>query len=139
MRLPHRFRILDGLRHCTYGVDSSRRVILTLRHLPESESHHPVPVRLSICASCILIGLTGLHSGSNALVSIMITRMLLSLKRASVEGLGQSWGVDERESALDPPTSLRALRGVTLYRAQVSNVIPIPMETIYARDEQCHI
>ena len=65
--------------------------------------------------------------------------MLLSLKRASVEGLGQSWRVDDHESVLDPPTSPRTLRGVTLYRAQVGNVIPIPMETIHTRDEQCHI
>lgn len=46
VRLPHRLRVLDGLRHCTYGADSLERVILTLRRLPEFESHHPVPVRL---------------------------------------------------------------------------------------------
>jgi hypothetical protein len=83
-------------------------------------------------------------SENNALVSIMITRMLLSLKRASAGGLGQSWGVDENEDALDPPINPRMFRGVThfsssVYPDQVSNVIPIPMETIYTTDEQCHI
>jgi len=39
--------------------------------------------------------------GNNALVPIAIVRTIFSLKRASAEGPGQSWGVDDNESALD--------------------------------------
>ena len=84
------------------------------------------------------------HSGNNVLVSIMITRMLLSLRRASAEDLSRSWGVDENGSSLAFPTSPRMLRGAKHFsssagRVQITSVIPIPLETIDTRDEQCHI
>jgi len=69
----------------------------------------------------------------------MITRMMLSLKRASTKGLGQSWIIEENGSGLDPPTGPRMLRGVRHFSssmyAQFSDVIPIPMETIHTMDD----
>jgi hypothetical protein len=122
-------------------------VILALGHLPEPESYHPVPVRLIHLRELHSHRLTDLHvfhSGNNALVSIMITRMLLSLRRASAGSLGQSWDVGGTEGALDPLISPRMLRSVThfsssVYRDQVNSVIPIPMETIHTRDKQCRV
>jgi hypothetical protein len=75
----------------------------------------------------------------------MITRMPLPLKRASAEGPGRGWDVDENECALDPPTTIpRILRGFTRFPRsvccdQVDNDTSIPMETIHTWDEKHYI
>lgn len=82
------------------------------------------------------------HSGSNVFMSIMITRMLLSLKRTAAKGSDQGWGVSgESDSMLDLPCSPRIVRGSlrfsnALSHAKIGNGIPIPMEVIHIRDER---
>ena len=77
-------------------------------------------------------------------VSIMTTRMLLSLKRTCAEGISQGWVLDvTTECALDPPSTPWIIRGSArfsnpVYRAQVGNGIPISMEVIHIRGERCH-
>ena len=81
------------------------------------------------------------HSGNNTFVSIMITRMLLSLKRTAANTLDQGWGVGgNEESTLDLPSLLRTVHGAPrssnpVSRAQPGSVFPIPMEIIHIRVE----
>lgn len=76
-------------------------------------------------------------------VSVMITRMLLSLKKVSAKGFGQGWDVEENnESTLDPPVSPRIICGNAdfsnpLFRARVDSIVP--MEIIHIRDEESHM
>ena len=85
------------------------------------------------------------HSGSNVFMSIMITRMLLSLKRTAAKGSDQGWGVSgESDSMLDLPSTPRIVRGsvrfsTTVSHAQLGNGISIPMEVIHIRDERYHV
>ena len=82
------------------------------------------------------------HSGSNVFMSIMITRMLLSLKKTAAKGSDQGWGVSgETDSMLDLPSTPRIIRGSARFssaisHAQVGN--SIPMEVIHVRDERYH-
>jgi len=85
------------------------------------------------------------HSGNSVFVSIMVTRMLLSLKKSSDKEFFQNLGVDgNNEGTLVPPSSLRIVHGSAGFsspasRIQVGNVIPIPMEMIRNRDERCDV
>jgi len=79
-------------------------------------------------------------------MSIMITRMLLSLKRTAAKGSDQGWGVSgESDSMLDLPSTPRIVRGsvrfsdAAMSHAQLGNGIPIPMEVIHVRDERYHV
>ncbi|KAF9645360.1 hypothetical protein BDM02DRAFT_586096 [Thelephora ganbajun] len=83
-------------------------------------------------------------SGNNVFVSIMITRMLISLKKTSAKGLGQGWVLGEKDdSILDPSGSLRVVRDGALSSShtshnQLDSVIPIHMEIIHIRGERFH-
>ena len=85
------------------------------------------------------------HSGSNVFMSIMITRMLLSLKRTAAKDPDQCWGVsEETDSILDLPSTPRIVRGSVRFSSPVShskfgNGIPIPMEVIHIREERDHV
>jgi len=78
-------------------------------------------------------------------MSIMITRMLLSLKRTAAKGSDQGWGVSgETDSILDLPSTPRIVRGSIRFsnhtsHDQLGNGIPIPMEVIHIRDERFHV
>ena len=71
-------------------------------------------------------------------MSIMVTRMLLSLKRTSARDSDQGWGVSGRsESTLDPPTSPGVIHGSVRFSDPIPlcNVVPISMEVIHVKDE----
>ena len=99
-------------------------------------------------ARSILIRFADLHtrvfpSGTNTLVSIMTTRMLLSLRKAAAKDHFQNLDADEgNDSTSDLPISTRMIRGMhfpgPLFRAQTSNVTPIVMEVIHVRGERCY-
>lgn len=78
-------------------------------------------------------------------MSIMVTRMLLSLKRTAAKGSDQGWGASEKsESSLDLPSATGIVRGSVRFsnpksHAQVGDGITIPMEIIHIRDERYHI
>ena len=75
-------------------------------------------------------------------MSIMVTRMLLSLKRTAAKGCDQGWGASgESDSMLDLPSTPRIVRGSVRFSNAVShtqfgNGISIPMEVIHIRDER---
>ena len=82
------------------------------------------------------------HSGNIVFMSIMINRMLLSLKRTATKGSDQDWGVSD--NVLDPPSTLRIARDGARFsslasHSQFGNGIPIPMEVIHSREERDHI
>ncbi|KAF9784904.1 hypothetical protein BJ322DRAFT_1060138 [Thelephora terrestris] len=80
--------------------------------------------------------------GYTVFVTIMTTRMLLSLKRTSPEDISDGWILDvTTESALEPPSTPQIVHGVNrfsnaLSRAEVGKAVPIPLEVIHIRDER---
>jgi len=81
-------------------------------------------------------------SGNTVFVSIMTTRMLLSLKRTCIKDISNDWVLDvTTEGATDPPSTPRIVRGSTRFsnaisKVEIGNAIPIPMEIIHMRDER---
>lgn len=75
----------------------------------------------------------------------MVTRMLLSLKRAAVRDIDQDWEISEKsETILDISGTSGIVRASVRYSNPVSHakhgdVIPIPMEVIPMRDERYHV
>jgi len=84
-------------------------------------------------------------TGSNVFMSIMVTRMLLSLKRTSAQVPDQDWAVTGRSleslSTLDLPSTPGVIRGNVRFSdpMHLGNVIPIPMEIIHVKDERHHV
>lgn len=78
-------------------------------------------------------------------MSIMVTRMMLSLKRTAVKGVDQDWELFEKSgSMLEPPSTSRTVRGSIRFsdpvsHAKLGSVIPIPMEIIQIKDERHHV
>jgi hypothetical protein len=77
-------------------------------------------------------------------VSIMTTRMLLSLRKAAAKDLFQDWDVVEsNEGTSGLPIGNRMIRGMRfpgpLFRAQTNNVTPIVMEVIHVGEERCYV
>lgn len=78
------------------------------------------------------------------LVSIMTTRMLLSLKRACAEDIRQGWVLEgDTDETRDVPRTPRIIHGSPRFshvsKPQIGDTIPIPMEVIHTKDERCHV
>jgi len=72
--------------------------------------------------------------GNNVFVPIMITRMLLSLKRTSAKGLCRDWDFCDNDEGI-LPSNIRITRSITRFsdpipRIQSNKVITIAMETL---------
>lgn len=84
-------------------------------------------------------------SGNTVFVSIMTTRMLLSLKRTCAEDISHGWVLDiNTGGTLDSPGTPRIIHGMARFsnatpRGEVRNVISIPMEVIHTTDERYHV
>jgi hypothetical protein len=81
-------------------------------------------------------------------VSIMTTRMLLSLKRTCIVDISQDWVLDVTTGgATDPPSTPRIIRGsmrfsTAMAKVEIGNAAyaaPIPMELIHIRSERYHV
>jgi len=85
-------------------------------------------------------------SGNTVFVSIMTTRMLLSLKRSCTEDISQDWILDLTTGGVsDPPSTPRIIRGSARFskpvcRADIGKAASIPMEIIHSiRDERNYV